>query len=215
MNIIIVQLLTVFGLFLGLLGMYLRWREVSQRPMPVDRSPKKGDPGRGVAYALTMGMLPWAKESTRLHTVAYLRGVGFHIRIFAALAVLFFSPFRNLLPPLIRTILVWGLGFGVLLGAAGGVMRIVEGNLRRVSTPDDHFSVWMVTVFMASVALSMWREVFIIPMYIISAIVFVYIPMGKIRHCIYFFFSRSFFGRFVGRRGVLPHPITTNAGGTK
>lgn len=215
MDIIIVQLLSVFGLFLGLLGMYLRWREVSQRPLPIDRSPEKGDPDRGVAYALTRGMLPWAKESTRLHAVAYLRGVGFHIGIFATLAVLFLSPFRNLLPPLVRTILIWGLGFGALLGATGGVMRIVEVNLRRLSTPDDHFSVWVVTVFMASVALAMWREIFTIPMYIISAVMFVYIPIGKIRHCIYFFFSRSFFGRFVGRRGVLPHPITTNAGVAK
>jgi hypothetical protein len=45
-------------------------------------------------------------------------------------------------------------------------------------------------------------------MYIISAITFVYVPLGKIRHCLYFFFSRIFFGKFFGRRGVLPHPET-------
>jgi hypothetical protein len=29
------------------------------------------------------------------------------------------------------------------------------------------------------------------------------IPLTKIRHCLYFFFSRFFFGRFHGRRAAL------------
>jgi hypothetical protein len=37
----------------------------------------------------------------------------------------------------------------------------------------------------------------------------VYIPLGKIRHCLYFFFSRTFFGKFFGRRAVFPHPQAT------
>jgi hypothetical protein len=43
-------------------------------------------------------------------------------------------------------------------------------------------------------------------MYIVAAVTFVYVLLGKIRHCLYFFFSRMFFGKFFGRRAVFPHP---------
>jgi hypothetical protein len=85
-------------------------------------------------------------------------------------------------------------------------MRIVEHNLRGLSIPDDHFAVWLVTVWMAVAALSVWNEAFLIPFYILSAITFAYVPLGKIRHCLFFFFSRTFFGKFFGRRAVFPHP---------
>jgi hypothetical protein len=152
-----------------------------------------------------MGMMPWAKESTRLHALAYLRGVGFHIGIFAGLAALAISPFWGIFPAWTQTVLACGLGLGTLLGAVGGLMRLMEKNLRLVSTPDDHFAVWIVTIFQGIVALALWYRSFVVPMYIVAAVMLVYIPLGKIRHCLYFFFSRFFFGRFIGRRGVLPH----------
>jgi hypothetical protein len=62
------------------------------------------------------------------------------------------------------------------------------------------------TVFMAVVALAVLNEAFMIPMYIVSTVMFIYVPLGKVRHCLYFFFSRLFFGKFFGRRAVLPHP---------
>lgn len=58
----------------------------------------KGSPKRGVLYAFTFGMMPWAKESTRRHMLAYLRGVGFHAGIFAGLGALLVSPWWALLP---------------------------------------------------------------------------------------------------------------------
>jgi hypothetical protein len=33
---------------------------------------------------------------------------------------------------------------------------------------------------------------------------FLYLPFGKIRHCVFFFSTRYHFGAFFGRRGVLP-----------
>ena len=85
-------------------------------------------------------------------------------------------------------------------------MRIAEHNLRGLSTADDHFAVWIVTAFMALAALAIWNPALLVPFYLVSAVTLVYIPLGKIRHCLYFFFSRTFFGRFFGRRAVFPHP---------
>jgi hypothetical protein len=203
----IAQLLALAGLTAGLFGIYLRYAETKRRALPADNSPIKGNLSDGIKYAFTTGMAPWAKESTRMHMLAYLRGIGFHIGIFAAIGAVVISPFWEYLPPLVSWTLFWALTIGAILGAAGGIMRIAEHNLRGLSLPDDHFAVWLTTLFIAVAGLAVVNKAFMIPMYIMSAITFVYIPLGKIRHCLYFFFSRIFFGKFFGRRGVFPHSV--------
>ncbi len=203
---LIFQLLALTGLIAGLYGIYLRYAETKRRVLPTDKSPIKGDISHGITYAFTKGMMPWAKESTRIHMIAYLRGIGFHIGIFTAIGAVIISPFWGLLPRLLSWTLFCVLTLGAILGAAGGVMRIAEHNLRGLSLPDDHFAVWLTTLFIAVAGLAVLNQAFIIPMYIISAITFIYVPLGKIRHCLYFFFSRLFFGKFFGRRAVFPHP---------
>jgi len=203
---LIFQLVALAGLVAGLYGIYVRYAETKRRALPADKSSLKGNPSHGITYAFTMGMMPWAKESTRLHMIAYLRGIGFHIGIFTALCALLISPFWGLLPSFLASALTWMLTFGALLGAAGGVMRITEHNLRGLSLPDDHFAVWLMTVWMAVSALAVWNKAFLVAYYVLSAITLAYVPLGKVRHCLYFFFSRIFFGKFFGRRAVFPHP---------
>ncbi len=203
---LIFQLLTLAGLIIGLYGIYLRYAETKRRALPTDKSPIKGNISHGITYAFTTGMMPWAKESTRIHMIAYLRGIGFHIGIFTAIGAVIISPFWGSLPLFLSWTLVCVLTIGAILGAAGGVMRIAEHNLRGLSLPDDHFAVWLTTLFIAVAGLAVLNQAFIIPMYIVSAVTFIYVPLGKIRHCLYFFFSRLFFGKFFGRRAVFPHP---------
>jgi hypothetical protein len=203
---LIFQLLVLAGLAVGLYGIYLRYAETKRRVLPTDKSPIKGNISNGITYAFTKGMMPWAKESTRIHMLAYLRGIGFHIGIFSAIGGVIISPFWKYLDPLLLLMLFWILILGACLGAVGGIMRIAEHNLRGLSLPDDHFAVWLTTLFIAMVGFAVINDAFIIPMYIISALTFLYVPLGKIRHCLYFFFSRIFFGKFFGRRAVFPHP---------
>jgi nitrate reductase gamma subunit len=206
MLIIIFQVIAMAGLLAGLYGIYLRYAETKRRVLPADKSPLKGSPQHGITYAFTLGMMPWAKESTRIHMIAYLRGIGFHIGIFAALSMLIISPFWGFFPNTFRILMACILFMGALLGAAGGVMRIFERNLRGLSLPDDHFAIWLTTLFITVTAFGILNEAMRIPMYIVATITFVYVPLGKIRHCLYFFFSRTFFGKFFGRRAVFPHP---------
>ena len=198
------QLLALAGLVCGIFGIYLRYTETKHRVLPADKSPIKGNISHGITYAFTQGMMPWAKESTRIHMIAYLRGIGFHVGIFTAIGAVIISPFWGSLPPLLLLILFCILTIGAILGAAGGIMRIGEHNLRGLSLPDDHFAVWLTTLFIMVAGLAVINDSFVIPMYIISAITLIYVPLGKIRHCLYFFFSRIFFGKFFGRRGVFP-----------
>jgi len=173
--------------------------------VPMDRSQLKGNPNVGVAYALSLGMLPWAKESTRRHAMAYLRGVGFHLTIFLVLVLFILSPWLSLLPGLVRLGLAFLCGLGSLMALLGFVSRFIEKSLKALSTPDDYFAILLVSLFQACSAAMLLNLDFLPLFYLLSALVFVYMPLGKIRHCIYFVFSRLFFGRFFGRRAVLPH----------
>lgn len=204
-TLLIAQFVALAGLTVAAVGLALRRGETAGRPAPVDRAPARGDPVRGMLYAFTLGMAPWTKESTRIHAAAYLRGVGFHVAIFAGLIVAAVMPFWAAIPPAVRGVAAVLLGIGALLGVAGSIMRLREPHLRALSTADDHVSIWLVTIFLAFAALAVWQARFAPLMYVTAGVMLAYIPLGKIRHCMYFFFARGSFGRFAGRRGVLPH----------
>ncbi len=202
--------IALVGLVLCMAGLGLRWRRSMARTRPRDLAPARGSETAGVAYSFTAGMMPWAKESTRFHWVAYLRGIGFHVGIFVGLPLLVTSPWWGLLPRVVLLGLGVALGLGALLGAAGLLMRMREPILRAVSTADDYAAIVIVSAFLALEAAALASAAWIPAMYITSGILLAYIPLGKIRHCLYFFFARAFFGRFVGRRAVI-HPHTMDA----
>ncbi|MGB8646157.1 MAG: hypothetical protein WCF84_13035 [Anaerolineae bacterium] len=180
-----------------------RWMQMQRLPRPKDLSQPKGIANQGILYAFTLGMAPWAKESTRLHWVAYLRGIGFHVGVFAGLAALLVSPWLGLLDPMIRTLFAVIVGLGAILGFAGAVMRLTEHNLRAISTPDDHAAVWLVSLFLAVMTLALIQLDFVPLMWLTAAVMLVYAPLGKIRHCIFFYFGRLFYGLHIGRRGIV------------
>lgn len=183
----------------------VRLRNFSRLARPGDRSTPRGSANAGVVYALTLGMMPWAKESTRRHALAYLRGVGFHLTVFISLGVLLVSPWLGHVPAIIRFGLAALTGFGAVLAFLGFLARFIEKSLKALSTPDDYFAILLVSLFLAASALALVNLALLPLFYLASALLLVYMPLGKIRHCIYFAFSRLFFGRFFGRRGVYPH----------
>ncbi len=202
---LITQLLAGIALVFAVLSFAKRLRAYSTLSRPMDRSTPKGDPRLGVLYAFTLGMAPWAKESTRRHALAYLRGVGFHLGIFLGLGVLLVSPWMAHLSLSLRQALAIGSSAGALLGLAGFIARLIEPNLKALSTPDDYAAVFLVSLFLGAGSLALLLPEFSPLFWVVSAAMLVYAPMSKIRHCIYFAYSRLFFGRFFGARGVLPH----------
>ncbi|MBM3151852.1 MAG: hypothetical protein FJZ96_06570 [Chloroflexi bacterium] len=203
--LLLTQLLAAAAAVFCIAAFALRLRTFLRLARPADRSALKGSPAKGVAYALTLGMAPWAKESTRRHAIAYLRGVGFHLTVFLSLGVLLLSPWLAQVPGPIRIGLAIVTGFGAALAFLGFVSRFFEKSLKALSAPDDYFAILLVSLFLAAGTVALWNLALLPMFYIASALVFVYMPLGKIRHCIYFFFSRLFFGKFFGRRGVFPH----------
>jgi hypothetical protein len=182
------------------------WRHLSivlGRPFRPERARPAGSPAAGVRYAFTLGMMPWAKESTRIHLLAYLRGIVFHVGIGAGLLGLIVALWRPDIPSVLRALLAGVLAVAAVAGWGGFAARFVEPGLRKLSTPDDIVAVALVSGFLSVGALAWWDARWMGVYLLVGAATLVAIPFTKIRHCFYYFFSRYFFGLFYGRRGVL------------
>ena len=206
MNLIVVtRTIAIVGIALGLVGILLRINSIMNRPFKQDLARQRGSPMRGILYAFTLGMAPWEKESARIHWIAYLRGIIFHVGIFLTFGVLLASPWLSLLPAWLIGAAIVVTGAGTLFDLAGVVMRLSEPDLRVLSQPDDYASVIFTSLFMGLGCASLAWPIVLPAFYVITGLMAIYIPFSKIRHCVYFFYSRFFFGKGFGYRGVIGH----------
>jgi hypothetical protein len=207
MNILaFTRIIAIAGLAIGLLGIILKLREIMNRSFKSDLAREHGNVGRGILFAFTLGMAPWEKESTRIHWIAYLRGIFFHLGIFMAFGVLLASPWLEILPNILVWLALAVTGFGAIFGFTGIYMRLAGPNERALSLPDDYASVFVTSLFIAlAFATLLWPPV-LPAFYVMTGFMGACIPISKIRHCVYFFYSKFFFGMSFGRRGVIGQP---------
>ncbi|MCX6030920.1 MAG: hypothetical protein NT169_16690 [Chloroflexi bacterium] len=199
----ITRLIAIAGLLLGVLGIAFRLNDIMNRPFRKDLSRGRGSRWRGVLNAFTLGMAPWEKESGRLHWDTYIRGVLFHLGVFVTFAVLLASPWLGMIPRWIVWLAVVITAAGALAGFIGAAMRRLDKNERALSVPDDYFSVALTALFVALACLTLLAPAVLPVFYLVSAITLAYIPFSKIRHCVYFFYAKFFFGQGYGHRGVI------------
>lgn len=169
-----------------------------------DLAATRGRPVAAVVYAFTWAMMPWKKESARLHPVTYGLGVAYHLGTFVTffwVAALFIGAD---LPRAVVATSSGLLGLTAVCGLALLVKRMVTPALRYYSNPDDYFSNILVTGFQALTALCLSRGGIDQALFVYAGIVFLYLPFGKLRHAVFFFTARVFLGLFYGRRGVWP-----------
>jgi hypothetical protein len=185
----------------ALVYLILKARSLGQ---PAAFSRPQGRPSSGVIYALGRGMMPWEKESTRLHFLTYIAGIFYHIGIFVAFAILLAKIFNLKISSPFLEILRLFLTIGLLSGLGLLFKRILKPHARRLSQPDDFGANIFVNVFLAACLAASLRSDLTSFFLAYSIFLFIYIPTGKIRHCFFFFYSRILFGLFFGRRGVLP-----------
>ena len=179
---------------------------------PKDKSEPSGSVKEGVIYANTRAMMPQEKESAYLHLPSYATGILFHIGVFTCLLlfVLSFFPFFNswiegscwrwvlAIPPAIATICGLILFF----------RRLLSKDLKVLSMPDDFISTGLVTLFLLMTTLNMlFSTVSAVNTiyYISSILLLLYLPLGKLRHVVYYFAARYHLGFFYGWRNVWPN----------
>jgi hypothetical protein len=158
----------------------------------------------GVAYAFGPGLSPTAKESTREHLPTYFAGVGYHAGILAGLAylvlVLAGAALGDHLPRVIQALCL----LGSLCGAGLLIKRLLSAHLRGLSCPDDYAANVLTTGFVALACASASSPALTPAFLAEAAILMAYVPLGKIRHCCFFFPTRYYLGAHFGRRGTFP-----------
>jgi nitrate reductase gamma subunit len=190
--------------FLALAGLALLVLRTLARGRTAYLARASGDAAHGVVYAFGAGMSPRAKESAREHRATYLTGVAYHFGIFAALATFVAAVMGTALPAPVRVPVLVLLAAGCAAGVALAARRAASPMLRALSVPDDYVANLLTDLFMAA-ALAATVAPAAIPLLLAVAVPFcLYLPLGKVRHCVFFFVSRTFFGAFYGRRGVFP-----------
>jgi len=172
--------------------------------VPNDNARAKGRIRPAVAYSFTKGMSPKKKETAFMHLPTYTAGILFHLGTFLGFAWLILIFLSVSLFPWIHYVSAAFLAVSGLTGLGILIKRMFNKNMKALSNPDDYISNLLVSGFQLMVAVTLLNALAAPVLFIYSAILFLYIPLGKLRHMVYFFTSRYHLGIFYGRRGTWP-----------
>jgi len=188
---------------------FLRFKAGKERQGPTEGG--SATPTKSILYSWANIAMPWAMESTRRHPFFYVQFAVFHIGVTAAIGLSLIIPYapgllenRNIVLALQAII-----GAAFLVGLARIVRRVSSLYMRAISSPDDYFSlvlltVWFFFAFLSvpnSTAVGEWH---LLTYFILTAFFLVYVPFSKISHYLYYPFTRYYLGKTLGYRGVTP-----------
>ena len=197
------QWLAIAALVICLISCMYHFYRILRLGNPPEYARKAGNIGKAVRYSFTGAMSPRQKESAYLHMPTYIAGIIYHIGTFLSIIIFFIYLFDLNIVGWACRIAVGILAASSLCGIGILIKRIMKHELRSLSNPDDYISNILVTAFQLVTAVEM-----IYPMwpayYIISALLLLYLPLGKLKHAVYFFAARYHLGFFYGWRGVWP-----------
>ncbi len=172
---------------------------------PKDYSRKSGSPGSGIIYSFTGAMNPVNKESAYLNLPTYIAGVIYHMGTFLAIILFFVFFFTTTLNKMITLPLVLFLFLSAIFGTGILFKRVTDKKLKQLSNPDDYISNMLVTGFQAATGIVLLIPDASYPVYmVIASLLLLYLPVGKLKHAIYFFAARYHIGYFYGWRNVWP-----------
>jgi hypothetical protein len=165
----------------------------------------RGEIWRGTVDAFLTIIAPWRMESTQKHWLRYAEFAVFHLGVFLCIALSFVITYAPgaLIPP-VRVVALVLMAASLAAGGLRLYRRVRLPEMRIISSPDDYLAMGMVLGFLGTGMLGlMGWEAAIIAYFIVSALFLVYEPFSKIRHYIYYPFTRYYYGATFGRRGVI------------
>ena len=196
--------LSIGALAICLLSCLYHFYRIISLGNPPEYARRAGHIGKAVRYAFSGAMSPKVKESAYLHMPTYFAGIIYHIGTFIAIA-LFILFLLNFYPEgWIKLAAALITGLAALSGLGILIKRMSQHELRSLSNPDDYISNILVTAFQGVTALALLVPGFWPLYFVITAVLLIYFPMGKLKHAVYFFAARYHLGFFYGWRGVWP-----------
>ena len=179
---------------------------------PEDYARPAGSTIKGIRYSFTGAMNPKKKESAYLHLPTYTAGLLYHAGTFLAFLVFILSFFQFEYPDWMRYVCTGILLLTSISGYGIWIKRISKKIMRRLSNPDDFISNFLVSGFQLLTAWLLVGESYIlIPYYLLTSALLLYIPVGKLKHMVYFFAARYHLGWFYGSRGTWPPKVRLKA----
>ncbi len=171
---------------------------------PKDYSHKLGNTAMAIKYSFTGAMKPSKKESAYMHLPTYTAGLLYHIGTFMAIIIFFLQLTGLELSVVPAYIFSAVLVIGALSGTGIFIKRIVSRKLRSLSCADDYFSNILVTLFQYITIFQLIGDIHGAIYYITATLLLLYVPLGKLRHLVYFFAARYQLGYFYGWRNSWP-----------
>ena len=171
---------------------------------PTDYSEQSGHISKAMSYSFTKAMSPAKKESAYLHLPTYTAGIIYHLGTFLSIFLFFIFLLKIEFDTITNYILIGFLVFSGISGLGILIKRISKRELLSLSNPDDFISNLLVTFFQLATALIIYMEASVIIYSIITTALLLYLPLGKLKHTIYFFAARYHLGFFYGWRGIWP-----------
>ncbi|MGD2120447.1 MAG: hypothetical protein PVJ76_01825 [Gemmatimonadota bacterium] len=173
--------------------------------------PGRTNPSKGALYSLGNIAMPWAMESSRRDLFFYAQFVAFHLGVTAAIALLFIIPLAPglLENPMVVLALRIPIAAAFLVGLKRMIRRFGDKYMRAISSPDDYFSLILLTVWFFFAYLAVPNDIsngewHMLGYFWLATFFLVYVPFSKISHYLYYPFTRFYVGKSLGHRGVFP-----------
>jgi len=185
-----------------------------------DKVPPGGSKARGVAVSFLKGILiwpfvPWVKNTFSRNPIIYLAGGLFHLGLFV---VLFLGTAHMLVwksligigwPTLPLPIVDWLAAATIVAMIALFINRLVNPVLKLISGPAEWLNLLfvflpMVTGYMMTHHLWFAYEVLYSLHMLTVDMLLIWIPLSRISHFMFYFFSKAIHGADFGKRAVTP-----------
>lgn len=170
----------------------------------VDYSKRAGSVTQGIIYNFTWAMLPSHKETISKHPVKFTIGVLMHIGIFVTIAKVLLLLINPQIPPSGSFAIGFFLGLASVCALYLFLRRVFSRELHSMSSPDDYISILLTLGFMVMGIAHEFSIVSTGAFLIFAAVVFFYMPVGKLKHALFFFIARADYGARLGYRGIYP-----------
>jgi hypothetical protein len=185
--------------------------QLLKKPFPPEKAEFKGDRVAGSLHSLTNVLRPWDMESTSKNLYFYAEFLVFHIAVVLTIGATFIIPLApQIMTPTVTMVFMVFMGLAFLIGIRRIYRRFTVPEIKIISSPDDFFAIFLMTIFfgVGFVAMELWRQgrpetgwmwIF----FLMTTFFLLYVPFSKISHYVLYPFGRVNFGMVFGGRGVL------------
>jgi nitrate reductase gamma subunit len=197
-------LVALGSLAICLVSCLFHFMRLVKKGKPVDYAVPAGDTTKAVMYSFTGAMSPAKKESAYLHLPVYAAGILYHLGTFLSILLFFLFIAGVWIEGVMSVLISVFLALTTLSGLWILIRRALDKTLRTLSNPDDYLSNILVTLFQAATIGILYYEHLVATYFITASALLLYLPLGKLRHAVYFFAARYHLGYFFGYRGTWP-----------